>query len=94
MLLKLLKLLKLITHKLKLYLKIGEDHCVRSARIRSFSGGYFPAFGLNTERHGVSLHIQFKCGKIWNRKTPNTNTFYAVDVLKEAGKFSIFAENL
>ena len=33
-----------------------------------FSGPYFPAFGLNTERHGVSLHIQAKCEKIRTRK--------------------------
>ena len=25
---------------------------VKSARIRSFSGPYFPAFGLNTEKYG------------------------------------------
>ena len=31
---------------------------LKSVRIRSYSGPYFPAFGLNTERHGVSLHIQ------------------------------------
>ena len=30
-----------------------------------FSGLYFPAFGLNTERYGVSLRIQSKCGKIF-----------------------------
>ena len=30
------------------------NHCVKSVQIRSFSGPYFPAFGLNTE----------KCGKI------------------------------
>ena len=30
-----------------LLLKI-HDHCVKSVRIRSFSGLYFPAFGLNT----------------------------------------------
>ena len=29
-----------------------------------FSGPYFPAFGLNTERYGVSLRIQSECGKI------------------------------
>ena len=33
-------------------------HCAKSVRIRSFSGPYFPVFGLNTERHGVS-----ECGK-------------------------------
>ena len=25
-----------------------EEHCVKSVRIRSYSGPYFPAFGLNT----------------------------------------------
>ena len=33
-----------------------------------FSGAYFPAFGLNTERYGFSLRIQSKCGKIRTRK--------------------------
>ena len=50
-------------------------------RIRSFYGPYFHAFGLNTERHGVSLRIQSECGKIRTRKTPNMNTFYAVVIL-------------
>ena len=31
--------------------------CVKSARIWNFSGPYFPAFGLNKERYGVSLCI-------------------------------------
>ena len=33
-----------------------------------FSGLYFPAFGLNTERYGVSLRIHSECGKIQTRK--------------------------
>ena len=33
-----------------------------------FSGPYFPAFVLNTERYFVSLRIQSECGKIWTRK--------------------------
>ena len=33
-----------------------------------FSGPYFPAFGLDTERYGISLHIQSECGKIRTRK--------------------------
>ena len=53
-------------------------HCVKSVRIRSFSGPYFPAFGLNTEIYGVNLPIQSECGKIRTRKTPNTDTFYVV----------------
>ena len=52
--------------------------CVKRFRIRSYSGQYFPAFGLNTEKYGVSLHIQSKCGKIQTRITPNTDTFHAV----------------
>ena len=35
-----------------------NQHFVKSARIRSYSGPYFPAFGLNTERYSVSLCIQ------------------------------------
>ena len=53
---------------------------MKSVRIRSFTGQYFPAFGLNTEKYGVSLHIQPKCGKITTRKTSNTDTFHAVGV--------------
>ena len=44
-----------------------------------FSGPYFPAFGLNTERYGVFLLIQSKCGKIRTRKTLNTDTFHAME---------------
>ena len=40
--------------------------------------GFFPTFGLNTERYGVSLCIQSECGKIRTGKTPNTDTFHTV----------------
>ena len=53
-------------------------HCVKGVRIRSYSGPYFPAFGLNTERYSISLRIQSECGKMRTRITPNTDTFYAV----------------
>ena len=33
-----------------------------------FAGPYSPAFGLNTERHFISLSIQSECGKIRTRK--------------------------
>ena len=52
-----------------------------SERIRSYSGPYFPAFRLNTERHSVSLRTQSECGKIWTRITSNTDSFYAVRIL-------------
>ena len=32
-------------------------HCVKSVRIRIYSGPHFPAFGLNTERYSVFLRI-------------------------------------
>ena len=49
-------------------------HCLKSVCIRSFSGPYFPAFGLNTER---CLNTKSECRKIRTRKTPNTDTFHA-----------------
>ena len=53
-------------------------HCVKSVLIQSFSGPYFPTFGLNMERYSVSLYIQSEYRKIRTRKNPNTDTFYAV----------------
>ena len=50
-------------------------HCVKSVRIRSYSGPHFPAFGLNTDR--VSLRIHSECGKMRTRITPNRDTFHA-----------------
>ena len=50
-------------------------NCLKSVRMRSYSGPHFPAFGLNTERYGVSFHIQSECGKIRTRITPNMDTF-------------------
>ena len=54
-------------------------HCVKSVCFWSFSGPYFLVFTLNTERYVVSLRIQLEYGKIWIRKTPNTDTFDAVN---------------
>ena len=62
------------------------NHCVKSVRIQSFSGPYYPAFGLNekTERERksdtVSFRIQSKFGKIRTRKTSNADTFQAVNI--------------
>ena len=52
--------------------------CVKGIRVWSFSGPYFPAFGLNTEKYRISLRIKSQCRKIRTRKTPNTDTFYVV----------------
>ena len=48
-------------------LQLNNFQCI----IQSISGPYFPAFGVNTE--GVPLRIQSECGKIWTRKTSNTD---------------------
>ena len=53
-------------------------HCVKSSRIRSYSGPHFPALGLNTDRYSVSLRIQSQCGEIRTRITPTMDTFRAV----------------
>ena len=58
--------------------KAGYLYCVKSVHIRSFSGPYFPTFGLKTERYGVSLRIQSECKKIRTIKTPNKDTFHVV----------------
>ena len=64
----------------------------KSVRIRSFSGPYFPAFGLNTERYSLSLRIQSECGKIRTTKTPNTVQFQNSSYKKT--KHAKFSEKL
>ena len=54
--------------------KLIELHCVKRVRIWSFSGPYFPAFVLNTERYSVFFRIQSEYRKIWTTKTSNTDT--------------------
>ena len=60
----------------------SDKHCVKSVRVRSFSGPYFPAFGQNTEKYGVSVRIESEDGKIRIRKTPNTDNFQAVEMVR------------
>ena len=44
-----------------------------------FSGPYFPAFVLNTERYFVSLSVfSPNVGKYWPEKTPYLDNFHAV----------------
>ena len=60
------------------YVSYLNGHCVKSVRIRCYSGTHFPAFGLNTGRYSVFLCIQPECGKMWTRITGNADSFYAV----------------
>ena len=62
------------------YILIPFNRYVNSVSNRSFSSPYFPAFVLNTKRYSVSLRVHSECGKTRTRKTPNTNTFHAVNV--------------
>ena len=54
--------------------------CLKSVRIRSYSGPHFPSFGLNTERYGVSLFTQ--CSELWlkfplfHKRFPENTKFF------------------
>ena len=45
--------------------RLKNTHCIKSVRIRRFSGPYFPAFGRNKS----------ECEKIRSRKTPARRLF-------------------
>ena len=47
-----------------------NPHCVKSLRIRSYSGPHFPELRLNMERYGVSVRIYSKCGKMREKFGP------------------------
>ena len=66
-----------------------QYHCLKSVRIRSYSGLYLSVFGLKTERYFVSLRIQYKCKKIRTRIAPNTDTFHTVYFILERRKLKI-----
>ena len=61
-------------------------NCVKSVRIRSFSGPFFPVFALNTEIRIRTEYGDLLCKSPYSirmrentdQKTPNTDTFYAV----------------
>ena len=57
-------------------------HCVKSIRIWSFPGPFFPSFGLDTKRSERSLRIQSGYGKKLTKK-----------INSEYGHFSRSAEN-
>ena len=57
-------------------------HCMKGVQIRSFFWSVFSAFGLNTERYGVSLRIQSNTGKYEPEKTPYLDTFHAVSIIQ------------
>ena len=70
---------------------------MKIVRIRSYSGLHFSAFGLSTERYGVTIRIQPELtiriqpefGKILARITPNTTSFHAMNVLKNFSSYPL-----
>ena len=58
-----------------------QDHCVKSVRIRSYSGPHFPPFGLNMDqnnskyghflRSGLDLQSRKKCMNQSKEVMPN-----------------------
>ena len=52
--------------------KLFGNRCCWFSKYGVISGPYFPAFGLNTERYGVSLRIQSEYRKI---RTRNNSVF-------------------
>ena len=57
---------------------IWKSHCVKIVHIWSFSGAYFPTFGLYTKIYRVNLCIQSECGKTRTRKTLSTNKIHVM----------------
>ena len=45
------------------------DHCVKSVRIGSFPGPYFPPFGLNTGQKNFKYGHFSHSGRSWKRRT-------------------------
>ena len=43
--------------------KIKPKHCVKSVPFRSYSGPYFPAFGLNTKRYSARILLSYQSKK-------------------------------
>ena len=54
-----------------------RNQCVKSVSIRSYSGPHFSALGLNT-------------GKMRTRITPNTDTFYALNLINVPTRYKNF----
>ena len=66
------------------------NHSVKSVRIQSYSGPYFPAFGLNTERYGVSLCIPSEHGKNADQNNSKYGPFSRREYLKVSTILGIF----
>ena len=50
-------------------------HCIRSARVWSYSGPYFSTFSRIRTEYGEIRSMRENAGKIGTRNTANTDTF-------------------
>ena len=82
-----------------------QMHCVKSMRIRSFFGPYFPAFGLNTDQKNFE-YGHFSRSDIWmchSRRTKNNMnrnireplemfmmTTFCYDLLRQAKHLNLY----
>ena len=63
---------------------LKKGHCIKSARIRSYSGPHFPRIFPHSDwirRDTISpysVQMRENAGKMRTKITPNTDTFYAV----------------
>ena len=63
----------------------STSHCVKNVRIRSYSGPYFPAFGMNTERYCISPYsVRMR------ENTGQNNSEYRHILLNESHSFSYY----
>ena len=63
-------------------MEVKGNDCVKSVPIRSFSGPYFPAFGLNMGRYSSSFRIQSGCRKNGSEKLRIQTLFIQCNILK------------
>ena len=63
------------------YRVIPATQLCKKCPYSKFSGPYFPTLGEKAEICFVNFRIQSECGKMLTKKTLNTDTFYAVQLI-------------
>ena len=76
-----------IKQKHWVFLERYMTHCVKSVRIRSFSGLYFPAFGLNTNASLISQFLISGFTKSQALKINTNGKFVEIYIWPVGGKF-------
>ena len=83
-----------------LLISYESQHRVKSVRIQSYSGPHFSRiFGIHTKCGEIrsnspySVRMRENAEKVLTRKTPNTDTFYAVQKVIAQSPDTTFAKN-